>query len=100
MSGKGCVVGGAESFAVGGAGCGSDDGRDAGGGMGTERTVIALAIRRLRSGGYAACDEEAQPLASWWPPTCCSCVLWTQVNVARLAREGYRPGVHKKVVYF
>eukprot|EP00965_Chrysotila_dentata_P031053 1034394-Pleurochrysis_carterae.AAC.1 len=34
--------------------------------------AIDLAIKRFRSGGYAACDADDQPSASRLPPTSCA----------------------------
>eukprot|EP00965_Chrysotila_dentata_P189957 6173621-Pleurochrysis_carterae.AAC.1 len=50
--------------------------------------TIDLAINRFRSGGYAACDAEDQPLDSRLPPTCCSWEVCEHVNSARQASEG------------
>eukprot|EP00965_Chrysotila_dentata_P103684 3422414-Pleurochrysis_carterae.AAC.1 len=33
------------------------------------RLATACAIRRLRSGGYAACEADSHPFCPWVPPT-------------------------------
>eukprot|EP00965_Chrysotila_dentata_P158759 5243913-Pleurochrysis_carterae.AAC.1 len=54
----------------------------------------------FRSGGYAACDADLQPLSSRVPPTLDACVRCVQVSVDNRLSAGSRPGVHMNVVYF
>eukprot|EP00965_Chrysotila_dentata_P197608 6178292-Pleurochrysis_carterae.AAC.1 len=54
----------------------------------------------FKSGGYAACEADFQPLSSRAPPTLDVCVRCVQVSEDNRLRAGCRPGVHMNVVYF